>query len=71
MSLTLGFLIWAYILVALGFAMGVTPRSMFKHPIERFIARASCGLLWPMMCGYLLGGKLTEVTTDSNFKEQG
>lgn len=56
--------IWIYALIALGFAMGVTPRSMFKHPVERFITRISCGLLWPMMCGYLLGRRLTAMTAD-------
>lgn len=47
-----------YCLIGFGAALGVEPRSVFKHPFERFVIRVSAGFMWPMYCGYLLMYKM-------------
>lgn len=49
----LAFLV-VYAIVALGAALGTVPRKFFRHPVERFVVRVSCGLMWPMFVGHLL-----------------
>lgn len=44
-----------YGLVGIGLALAIVPRAVFRTQVERFVVRVSCGIVWPMFCGYLIG----------------
>lgn len=71
MNILLMAVLTVYGFVALGVVLEIVPRSIFEHPVERFIVRVSCGLIWPFLVGVLLARKVSKITTDSDFKEQG
>lgn len=53
-----------YAVVGFGATLGTVPRAFFRHPVERFIVRVSCGLIWPMFAGYLLMHRIHTTVND-------
>jgi hypothetical protein len=60
MNYTLTMLLFIYGFIAFGVALGMVPRKMFTHPVERFVVRLACGVSWPMLFGHLLARKTND-----------